>query len=363
MIKNIFLQAYCHCNLGDDLFIRLICQRYPNINFYLMVNPNAEASLKDIPNLHIIRRTIFVRALNKLGNHLLKKQVVTKYYVRKCSIAIILGGSMFIERDNAWKAILREQNKLRRDVNKLAVMGANFGPFHTEQFRREYEGFFAQIDDVCFRDCWSKAQFTKLEKIRYAPDLALTLDPSPFVHKKEKRMTIIPILLGNRSELRQYEEQYIISLASLVRKAVQDDWEVILQSFCQKQGDEQAIACILNTLEVEIRKKVRCSFYRKNIYEPLYVLGSSDVVVTTRFHGMILGWLFGTKVYPIVYSDKMLNYLVENQYKGFYSTIENLVELPLEDVLNENNRVDVTKLKILAEDQFKWLDHQQMSGK
>lgn len=363
MLNKIFLRAYCSNNLGDDLFIRLICQRYPDITFYIIADKGTETGLKDITNLHIVKRNVIIRTLNKVGHLLFKNQLVIKYLAEKCDAIVLLGGSLFIEGGHAWEEALIEQKKLLKYSEQVTIMGANFGPFHTERFYELYYDFFSRLEDVCFRDRWSYEQFSELKQVRYAPDLVLTLDTSRFVRKKEKRMTVIPILLENRPDLRQYETQYTECMVSLIKQAVESGWEVVLQSFCKDQGDEIEINRILDNLDIEFQSKVRCSFYSANMDEMLDVIAGSEIVVSTRFHGMILGWMFNAKVYPVVYSNKMKNYLEDIHYKGSYSTVEDLQLITLEDVVNERNQVDVTELMEAAGNQYQWIDKHNMSKK
>lgn len=65
-MKKVVLEAYTHANLGDDLFVKTICERYPKVQFYLQVAPGFDKGFSTIENLHIIKKTIFVRIYDKL---------------------------------------------------------------------------------------------------------------------------------------------------------------------------------------------------------------------------------------------------------------------------------------------------------
>lgn len=42
-------------NVGDDLFIRIVCERYPNVDFYISDKANYP-ELNNISNLHFEKK-------------------------------------------------------------------------------------------------------------------------------------------------------------------------------------------------------------------------------------------------------------------------------------------------------------------
>ena len=53
-MKKLFLYAYDHINLGDDLFIETIVRRYPHVKFYFWTDAKNKEVFKDLKNLKII---------------------------------------------------------------------------------------------------------------------------------------------------------------------------------------------------------------------------------------------------------------------------------------------------------------------
>lgn len=51
---DVFLTAYMACNLGDDLFITILCERYPSVNFYLFCSEPYTVAFKNIKNITVI---------------------------------------------------------------------------------------------------------------------------------------------------------------------------------------------------------------------------------------------------------------------------------------------------------------------
>lgn len=50
-MKKIFLRAYFNTNLGDDLFIDLICKRYSDYSIFMIDNKNYHFLKKEIKTL------------------------------------------------------------------------------------------------------------------------------------------------------------------------------------------------------------------------------------------------------------------------------------------------------------------------
>lgn len=71
---DVFLKAYVADNLGDDLFIKIICDRYKSHRFHLI--SNIESSfLSSIENLFVYKDSFITRAINKVNQKLNKKVI------------------------------------------------------------------------------------------------------------------------------------------------------------------------------------------------------------------------------------------------------------------------------------------------
>lgn len=71
-MKKILIKAYTQLNLGDDLFIKILCERYENTEFYLFATPEYK-NLKGIKtnNLKILYNDTFTKkVLFRLGKKL-----------------------------------------------------------------------------------------------------------------------------------------------------------------------------------------------------------------------------------------------------------------------------------------------------
>ena len=348
-MKKIFLYTYAHRNLGDDLFIKTICDRYPNTEFYMECLPEFATPFKKIANLNIIKKNLFFKVSNKFLSIRLKK-------IRECDATVILGGSMFIQGANGnWKEKLSLLKEMQKNSDKFFVIGANFGPYTSKEFKSEYNKFFADMDDVCFRDKKSVSLFENINNVRLGSDVVFDLK-FPTITKKDK-LTVIPISLKNRSDLMLFEKDYINRLVKIIIEADKRNKMITLHSFCADQGDEEVIEQILSQLDSKLAKKITIVNYQGNIEESLRSLSESALIVTTRFHGMILGWLSQSKVFPIRYDIKMDNLLSDLQLDSFGCSVENIVNVDIDSIFNEGSvNVAMEDVRNLYNSPFQILD-------
>ena len=120
MKKKVLLKAYCHNNIGDDLFIRIITQRFSDVQFYMFVNPNFSEGLEVIPNLRLIKENIVIRLLIKISRFLFSKNIILDYLKKKSDVIVLIGGSMFWERGN-WKQSVRAYTELLSERKNIFV--------------------------------------------------------------------------------------------------------------------------------------------------------------------------------------------------------------------------------------------------
>lgn len=53
MMKRVFIHAYAAGNLGDDLMIRILCERYPKVKFLICADESYKLRYSDLKNLHV----------------------------------------------------------------------------------------------------------------------------------------------------------------------------------------------------------------------------------------------------------------------------------------------------------------------
>lgn len=348
---KILLDMYLNKNLGDDLFLKIISERYDNCSF--VIQPLCNYKKNELPKNVESIRNIITRFLNVLGNHF-HKSFVTNYLKKKCDYYITLGGSMFIENNN--KNIDSSLYNKYFKINKpYFIIGSNFGPYKTNKYYTSYHKVFKDAKDVCFRETYSKKLFSDLKNVRSASDLVFSLDTSNYKKTNEKKVTISIIDLENREELKGYSISYKNKIISIIEYFQSKKYSINLMSFCKSEGDEKAINDIyLNCIN---KSNINIINYNGNIDEALNILSTSEYIIATRFHAMILGFLFNKKVLPIIYSEKTKNVLEDCNYKGTIIDIKKIDSNTTENEIKQIGRIsNIDMIRDKSEEQFKILD-------
>ena len=341
--------------MGDDLFIRIICNRYPEWSFVVYCEDKYSEGLSDIKNLIIITKNFPLKILDKISELVCGRVYVNCLLAKMCYCAVQLGGSVYIQTQQ-W----RSTYKSRKEINRLApsnyLIGGNFGPFTSRDFLDAYRSLFNLCSDVCFRDKYSYEMFKDVGSARYAPDVVFSMR-KPISKKKTGGITIIPIQTEKRADLCAYSNVYYKSLAGLVQESLESGRRVTIQSFCAAEGDQIAINNILSKIDDNNSDLLTIQLYTgDNLERMLETINRSEAVVSSRFHGMILGCYFETKIYPVVYSDKMENFLIDIGFSGHYAKINQMKKISLSDILYSENLIYSSMMKSEAEGQFIYLD-------
>lgn len=362
-MKKVVLYAYAHGNLGDDLFVRTICERYPNISFYIQMLPEFDYGLKDLKNLHIIKRTFYLRIKDRLFRMFNKPSVLFKH-IKEADATVLLGGSMFIQGDgDTWVSKLQQLQSIASASKRFYVIGANFGPYTSDKFVSSYSVLFKKAVDVCFRDESSRILFDQLTNVRVGSDVVCSLKLSSLHNNvgEKRQLSIIPISLALRPKLNKFRLSYYDKMARLIQVGIDKGYNVVLHAFCIDQGDNIAIDEIMSRLPKTIVDQVSIDTYDRDIISSLNKISKANIVVTTRFHGMILGWLSNAMVVPIKYDIKMDNLLNDLNFQGLSSSISDVQNMSIDEVFrsntfNINGEQMIQRIKEQYENPFEKLD-------
>lgn len=324
--KKVLLKLYSEFNLGDDLFLKMILERYPKVKFYLNANKKYKVVFKNKSNLNIFNYSKIVRLYNKgiwflskvlypkEGQNSLVKYInaINKNYYNHTDIFVSIGGSIFMQKKirpfyldiEYYKQI----NIFFKDKPKF-YLGCNFGPFLDPAFKTEYEFIFEKAMDVCFREEYSKKLFDNLNNVRFKPDIVFGLNINK-AEKKDRSVGFSIISARGNVDSKIYMRKY----AELISYYQSNGYKVFLFSFCKKEGDQKTINDIMKLLQK--RENINPVFYNGDIESFLRIYSSVEQVYCGRFHSMILSMLCNQKIFPVVYSDKMTNVLQDICYKG-----------------------------------------------
>lgn len=369
---KVFVKLFAEKNLGDDLFLKILLERYPLVEFLLVAKETYTIIFEDYGNLKVYQnksmdrdRTIFEKIYSKLEGFLYKKKqkkriekrIRKEYSVffKEADIFLSVGGSIFMQPKRLPVYYnFQYYDFVREYFDRILFLGCNFGPYLDESFKNRYAAIFRDATDVCFRDTCSSNLFSNLSNVRCKPDIVFNLN---YKKAKTKPNSIGFTIISARNGVD--EESYFLKYAELVKFYIKNGYEVFLFSFCQKQGDEHAIESIVNRLESKT-ENVKKIFYDGNINEFLSVYSSMEKMFCGRFHSMILSMLFNQKICPIVYNEKMSNVLQDIDFKGEFINLDNFIHTSVDNAAKiiENNQYDIQSLISESEKQFEILDSQ-----
>lgn len=359
-MKKIFLHAYDQINLGDDLFIHTIVNRYPHVKFYMWSDIQNRITFRVLEKLTILNKdSKFLGFLQKVRPSFAARYKA--WWEKRCDAVVYIGGSIFIEYDN-WKQILNWW-EYEAENRSFYALGANFGPYQSEEYRKRLYNIFEKMQDVCFRDRYSYQKFEGNKAVRCASDILFSIE-MPKVEQIKKQIFLSVIDVDTKDEgkniLSIYCKEYIEKISEVIKEYVQRGYSVVISSFCKIEGDEDAINKILNHLSNCSRKYIYTLNYDgTNAEEILKEIASSEGIIASRFHAAILGIAAGRPVFPIVYSNKTIHALEDMNFKGEYVDIRNLKELDFVKVQKNLSKLPVypiNELRESAQKHFKKLD-------
>lgn len=300
--KNVLVIGYFRRNLGDDLFLKVISERYEDYNFIIVTNSDYRGFASNVRNV---------------GNRVLNK-IIRIATQEKCTLAsvcayffdtvVFLGGSIFMEGK------VRTRYLIRNNADYY-VLGANFGPYYTTDFYEFYKKFFSNSIDVCFRDEYSCSLFSDVDSVRCKPDVVFGLKSQGKVLSHDTNTVVFSIIdASGRPGINSKDYEELIF--DLTRYFMNKGFKIIYMSFCEEEGDERAIERIINDANNRFDSKIEKIYYRNNVNEAVEIIMQSKIVVGSRYHANVLGLLFNKKILPIAYSDKLCNELSDLHYPG-----------------------------------------------
>ena len=345
--KKILLFAYTKANLGDNLFIYMLLERYTNIDFYIhVVEKGYEDIYRGFENIHFIYTG---RNLDDIN-------------IEEFDAYIYVGGSIFMESEygmNELKSFNNFIKKCKEKNKKFFYMSCNFGPYKTQKYFELARETFSLCDGICFRDKKSYNLFSDIDKVMYAPDMAFSFHFDSKIEREKRSIGISVINLQIREDLKQIEAIYNDFIKRIIIKFAKRNYKVYLFSFSEFEKDGESIDNIINLVPEQYKNSVKKIKFDENIKEYLKKYSKMEYMVAGRFHSMILSILFGQKIYNLTYSQKQDNVIKELKLFKKYQRIK---DLKYETVLRKYYFKKISKSKLSrisreAENQFLNLDN------
>ena len=355
-MKKILINAYVNLNFGDDLFLKILFERYPEIQWVLPKGGSRYKHIFDKYSNVKIKDSIAYKIKSRL-NIKEKNTIINKY-----DAGLYIGGSIFMQLPT-WEEQLKERHRLIDSFNNknkpYFILGSNFGPYKNERFVKEYINIFNKCEDVCFRDNYSYEIFKDYNNVRLAPDIVFQLKPTN-VKKVKNSIGISLINLKERDgeSLERYNNIHNKKIKELVEYFIDKGKKITFFSFCENQGDLDAINDIIEIIDKKYHSNIEIVNYDGNIDGFLVKFESMENIIGTRFHACILSQVFNQGLYPILYSNKTYNMLKDIGLDKQYTYIKDIQSIDPKNVLENIAENKITDKSIFkeAERQFEVLD-------
>ena len=321
MRKKMLLIGYTRMNLGDDLFLSMVINRYPDVDIDLYVSKGHQYPFLKAKNVNII--------FNNLENVNIDNYFVISY----------VAGSIFseISKNYDYKIWLDKLVKSSKEKKiPFLFISSNYGPEYTKKWFKLCDSIIKNSFHVNFRDKISCEKFN-YKNVSYIPDLVLSLN---YKRKKKEEnsvgISIIDLYSIFRGDANQYYFDYMNFLKKNIINYIENNKKVYLFSFCKYEGDELAIDNLLTIIDKKYHSSIVIVKYDGNINKFLNIYSRMEYVLCTRFHSMILSHLFEQNIFVCSYSNKLLN--VIDSYKFKYNFLSINGDL-------SNHVIDLSKYK------------------
>lgn len=340
-MKKLFVRAYCQSNLGDDLFILQLARHCPDTSFYVYaLGENQRAFLSQ---KNICLPTSWDRIRRKL-RHIASQKDLFDGYGLDGTVAI--GGSIFWE--GAPIADLDES---------CILIGPNCEDSYSPEYREKLAAQLKKVKSCCFRDTFSYKLFEDIPTVSCAPDVLYGWNSRQTPCRGEGiGISLVAEKGAFRAEA--LRRSYYAAIVEVCDLCAERGIPVTLLGFCKSEGDGEAIRAVLD--RVKNPGAVSSRLYEGDPEGMLEAMNGCQTILATRFHAMILGWVLGKNVVPILYSSKQTHVLED---AGFTGPVWNALageilsgQALLDMVDAQKGMLDISELKKGANRQFADLD-------
>lgn len=365
--KKVYIRAYIAGNFGDDLFIRIVCERYPAVQFWIIGSQRYCHNFDDVPNLHYVKNDTLIKKLLRKSMNMIGKLFNISFlryfsidYIwgaiccKKFDLCLLVSGSYFIEWTDDlgyWDYYFHMEKEFYSTAP--CVLDINFGPYKREKY---LEFYLNEMKKACFLSVRDRKTLYLLKESGavYAPDMVFLYDKKRNIPYKYNNEYIVIAVVNNMVAT----DQYYKKMYELEEYAYGKGYNVVLLSMCSSEGDGKTIE-ILCKKSQKLEDRIAIFEYgKKKIEEVVGLIAGADLVIAGRYHAMVISWVCNTPVVPICYSTKMINVIQDLAKECRYYTLEKIQEMKAEEVFEVNLYAmpDIQKIKKLAEDNFKYLD-------
>lgn len=329
---KVFIMAYARKNFGDDLFVKMLLDKYKKVDFFMKVN-NYEflKELDKYENLHVLNGDDTDEKLNKMK-------------VEEYDAYVYIGGSIFMEGGKVYNLSPKFYDFVKRCKKKnipFCYISSNYGPYQTQEYFDLSRENFKTCTDICFRDKYSYNLFKDIKSVRYAPDFAFSYK-MPNTSKIPNSIGISLINLDIRKKLEKVKDDYYNCLVNNIKQYIENGNTVYLYSFCEHEKDEVTVDRLLE--EFNHNPKIVGVKYDGNVDKFLETYGKMEYMICARFHAMVLSCVARQKIYVMSYSNKIDNVIEDLKLDLPILQLKNISK---DIVINKEDFASVEEEKIL----------------
>lgn len=289
-MKKVLVEAYLSNNLGDDLFVEILTERYKNVEFTFNGGENS-------------------RIIEKKVNTKEGKFDFTK--ISKYDAFVVIGGSLFQETGGIikwikiWLKLFLKVIFFRLHRKKVVFIGFNFGPYKHKIFRILYGFLFRFVNYLSVRDIESYNLFQNNNNMHVYPDIVFSSYENNYSENDQRNSLGISIMdFGNKVNFQDDYEKLIINLIDNI------DSDLTINAYAFQSSDNINDYLIIKKIEKHIHKKVIVHKYDgSNLKDFLEDFRNNKYMITSRFHSLVLAMLYNQKFFSISYNIKIDNLL------------------------------------------------------
>lgn len=153
--------------------------------------------------------------------------------------------------------------------------------------------------------------------------------------------------------------KYVNKMVDIITMLTLKDYQVILFGFSTPENDIKEAEIIFKKLS-EKTKNMPSVKAHDDINKSLNILKSADILISSRFHSMILGWVLGIPQYVISYGDKTTDVINDLFPEQFSVSVEEFSDTDTQTMLQRFNTLPKGHLSLLtdqADKQFEFVDN------
>ena len=290
MSKNLIIYGYnCH-NLGDDLMFAEVINKTNYKNYYFIGDP------------------ITPRFIEKDIKFIKRGRLMPLRWKFFSDFAII-GGSVLMGTNEAQESMI-EQKRAWFLLNKIffgrnLIIGANLGPYASKDRYLQKLSEINRFTNKWFvRDRLSKELLEEINATNatHMPDLVMGFDTSSYtVQQNELSLAISVTAINKDGKGAINAEQYEQEIISWIQHYLSKDYQINFISF-EDKIDIPVIDKIIEKLAPDTIQKI--NIIRNENDTVIQTICNASVVISTRFHCMVLAALFSKPQIIYSYSNK-----------------------------------------------------------